>query len=368
MLHLYKFNLLQNVRRYETIFWPLLFPIILGTLFYVSFWDGAQDRMSAVPVAVVGEENGIFNSFLEGLDGTTLTLSRMEEEDAREALKEGEIDGIFYSRKKPALTVAGVLINESILETLLEAYVQNEALIRSIGEESALGMISAVGAVSDYQEMVEQVSAGGRTMNNAITYFFALIGMACLFGAFMGMASAMNLRADQSSLAVRRSIIPVNRLKMVVSEMLASFTIQFFCVCLLLLYLRFVLGISFGPQWPFLLPVCALGSMTGVAFGIFIGTLHISEGPKNGILVGGSLLMSFFAGLMVGGMKDIIEHHFPILNRINPAALISDAFYSMSVYENWNRYCTSLILLAVITVSLTMCSFLKLRRERYDSL
>ena len=44
--------------------------------------------MSAVPVAVVGEENGIFNSFLEGLDGTTLTLSRMEEEDAREALKE----------------------------------------------------------------------------------------------------------------------------------------------------------------------------------------------------------------------------------------------------------------------------------------
>lgn len=368
MLHLYKFNLLQNLRRYDTIFWPLLFPIILGTLFYVSFWDGSMDKMNPVPVAVVGDENSIFNSFLEELDGTTLSLSRMEEEEAREALTEGEIDGIFFSREQPALTVSGVLLNESILETLLETYVQNEALIRSIGEKSALGMISALGAVSDYQDMVEQVSAGGRTMNNAITYFFALIGMACLFGAFMGMASAMNLRADQSALAVRRSIIPVNRFKMVASEMLAAFTIQFLCVCVVLLYLRFILGISFGPQWPFLLPVCALGSMTGVAFGIFIGTLRMPEGPKDGILVGVSLLMSFFAGLMVGGMKDIIEHYFPILNRINPAALISDAFYSMSVYENWNRYCISLVLLAVITVLLTLCSFLKLRRERYDSL
>ncbi|MDO4322409.1 MAG: ABC transporter permease [Lachnospiraceae bacterium] len=368
MLRLYKFNLIQKLRRYEDIFWALLFPVVLATLFYVSFWDSTQEQMKAVPVAVVEEGNVYFEHFLDEMDGTTLELCRMEEEEALRALEEGEIEGIYYSKEEPALTVSGIQLNESILETLLKAYLQNQTLIKEIGKEHPLGLLDAMAAVSDYQELVEPVSVGGRTMNNSITYFFALIAMACLFGAFMGMSSAVNLRADQSPLALRRSVIPVNRLKMVLSEMLAAFTIQFFCVCLLLLYLRFVLGISFGPQWLLLLPVCILGSMTGVSMGLFVGTLHLQEGPKNGILVSVSLVMSFMAGLMFGNMKDIIEHHVPFLNRINPAALISDAFYSISVYENRGRYSMNLILLGIITLILTLSSFLKLRRERYDSL
>lgn len=368
MMHLYRFNLLQNIKKRQEIFWSLLFPIILGTLFYVTFWNGVEEQMQAVPVAVVEEGNLFFESFLDELDGSTLTVNRMEEEEAREALADGVVEGIFYSRQEPTLTVAGVQLNESILEMLLEAYLENQELIKEVGTKQPLGMLRAADAASDQKELVEQVSVGGRTMNGAISYFFALISMACLFGCFMGMSSALDLRADQSALAQRRSVVPTNRLKMVLSDMLACFTIQFLCVCLLLVYLHFVLGISFGPQWPLLIPVCIMGSMTGVAIGIFVGTLHLSEGIKSGILVAASLFMSFLAGLMLGGMKYIVEQHLPILNRINPAALIADAFYSVSVYENHSRYCMNLILLALITLLLTMGSFLKLRRERYDSL
>ena len=192
--------------------------------------------------------------------------------------------------------------------------------------------------------------------------------MACLFGAFPGVTAAMQLRADQSALAARRSIVPLHRLHMVISEMLSVFAVQFINICLLLLYMRFVLHISFGPKWPMLLPICILGSMTGVAYGIFIGSLRMGEGAKTGLLVGSSLLMSFLAGMMMGNMKDIIEHVCPIVNRLNPAALISDAFYSISIYENPARYGRSLILLAVFTAVLVLASFGKLRRERYDSL
>lgn len=94
----------------------------------------------------------------------------------------------------------------------------------------------------------------------------------------------------------------------------------------------------------------------------------MGEGAKTGLLVGSSLLMSFLAGMMMGNMKDIIEHVCPIVNRLNPAALISDAFYSISIYENPARYGRSLILLAVFTAVLVLASFGKLRRERYDSL
>lgn len=368
MYHLYKFNLLQTVRRYGDLFWTLFFPIILGTLFYVSFWNNEEGQMTTLPVAVVGEENPFFGTFLEQLDGTTLAVSEMDEAEAEAALEDGTVSGIYYNTKTPMLTVSGVGMSESVLEMLLTTYLQNETMMRDIAAEHPLGIAGAISSVSDYQEFVEPVSAGGRTVQSEIVYFFALIGMTCLFGSFTGMSSSVGLCADQSSLAARRSIVPVGRLSMVCSELLACFTVQFGCVCVLLCYLHFALGISFGPNWPLLLPVCALGSTAGISLGIFIGTLHIPEGPKNGILVAGSLVMSFLAGLMFGDMKDIVEHTVPIVNRLNPAALISDAFYAVAVYENRERYFMNLVLLAAITGLLTLCSFLKLRRERYDSL
>ena len=69
-----------------------------------------------------------------------------------------------------------------------------------------------------------------------------------------------------------------------------------------------------------------------------------------------------------GNMKNIVEQHFPILNKVNPAALISDAFYSVSVYENMERYRMNLMILGAITVLCTVFCVIKLRRERYDSL
>ena len=105
-----------------------------------------------------------------------------------------------------------------------------------------------------------------------------------------------------------------------------------------------------------------------MAWGIFLGSQRLAVGPREGLLVGSSLLMSFLAGLMFGNMKDIIAHYAPILNKVNPAALISDAFYSISVYENPARYLENLLLLALITAALTGVSFIQLGRDRYDSL
>lgn len=369
MRHLYKFNLLRMIRDKSDMFWGLFFSIIMATLFFFSFGRGAMtDRMKAVPTAAVTGENKIFETFLNEMDGDILEVKWMDSKEAQAALKDGEVKGIFFCTRKPTLTVSGVQISECILQTLLDTFLQNQELMISIGKTNLTGVLDAASALSDYGDFTESISTGGRTMDGSVTYFYALIGMACLFGGFSGLTSAMNLRADQSALASRRSIVPVHRLKMVVSEMLAAFSLQFVNICLLLLYLRFVLGISFGPKWPLLLPVCIFGSITGVSYGIFLGSLPIHDGIKNGILVSTSLLMSFLAGMMYGNMKDIIEHVCPIVNRLNPAALIADAFYSISVYENPARYYMNLSILAGITIFLTAASFIKLRRERYDSL
>lgn len=368
MGRLYISSMKQNIRSKEEIFWSLFFPLIMATLFVVTFGSGVStEGMKAIPAALVSQDNKIFESFVKGLDGEMLSLSEMEEDQAREALMEGEIEGIFFSGKEPELTVAASGMNESILEALLNGYLENQAMMMEIGKNNPLGLGAAIAVISDYKEMTQSVSAGGQSMDDNLSYYFALVGMTCLFGGFMGMTAAMKLRADQSPLAARRSIAPANRLTVIVSEMLAAFTVQFICVCVLLLYLS-ILGISFGEKWLLLLPVCILGSMTGVTLGMFIGTRQLSEGIKTGMLVIASLVMSFLAGLMVGGMKDIIEHHCPIFNRINPASLIADAFYSVSVYDNPVRYRTNLLTLAAITVLLVVVSYLTLRRERYESL
>ena len=69
---LYRYSILQTMRQKLTIFWSLLFPIIMGTLFRVSFGDFMNETVvfHQIPVAYVTEE-GQFDAFqavLESLE------------------------------------------------------------------------------------------------------------------------------------------------------------------------------------------------------------------------------------------------------------------------------------------------------------
>lgn len=368
MGRLFWFNLKNAAKKKSEMFWSLLFPLILATLFHFTFGTSTSEQMGAVPAALVKEGNTVFETFLEALDGETLILTEMEADSAEEALKNGTIEGIFYSSDTPSLTVAGVQINESILTGILEGYLENQRMMEEIEAENPAELLEASASLAEYGDFIEQTNINGNELNDNLSYFFALIAMACMFGSFTGMTAAAGLRADQSALAVRRSIAPTERLALVISEMLAAFTIQFLNICVLLLYLHFGLGIAFGEKWIMLIPVCILGSMTGVASGILTGSLHLNENIKIGLIVGGSLTLSFLSGLTTGNIRYIMERKAPLLNRINPSSLIADAFYSISIYESPERYRMNLILLGAITALLVLVSFFKLRRERYDSL
>ncbi|MDD6324612.1 MAG: ABC transporter permease [Lachnospiraceae bacterium] len=368
---LYRFHLKRALRDRGDMFWSLIFPLVLATLFYASFGSGKDlEQLNAIPTGLVKmtDADAGFDTFLDSLDGGLLELTVMKEDEAEAALRNGTIHGYFVSTTEPSLTVAGTDLEESILGALLDGYLQNAKLLRQIAEKNPLQLPAAIAEVSKSGSWVKATTVSGNETNHNLSYFFALIGMACLFGAFLGMNAAQSLRADQTALALRRSTAPMRRSRIVLGEMLAVFTIQFGNVCVLLLYLHFVLHISFGDRWWLLLPICLLGSITGVAWGVFLGSLRLASGLREGLLVGSSLLMSFLAGLMFGNMKDVVAHYAPVLNKINPAALISDAFYSISVYENPARYLGNLLLLALITAVLTAVSFVQLGRDRYDSL
>ena len=380
MLHLFRYRFVQTIRNSSNMFWALLFPIILGTLFYLSFGSAGlestgESRWDEIKVAVVkdtdtSENAQAFEGFLTQMDGETLDIQDIStESEALSALNEETISGIFYVRDTPSLTVAKNGLNESILTSVLESYNQNAAMFREIAMTHPEKLPDALDAMNDYRNTTAEVSLGGKDLNPNVQYFFALVAYACLSGAFLGVQSSIDGQANISALGARRSITPTHKLTLILIDMAVLFIIHFFNILILCLYITHVLGISLGNDVGALLLVDFMGSMIGVCLGVAIGCLaRISYGMKTGVCVLFTLFPGFLAGLMFGNMKNIIELHCPIINRINPAAVLSDAFYCMGIYNDMERFTRCLVILAVMSTLLLTVAFLGIRRERYDSI
>ena len=76
----------------------------------------------------------------------------------------------------------------------------------------------------------------------------------------------------------------------------------------------------------------------------------------------------FLSGMMGISMKYVIDKNVPIINMLNPAALITDGFYSLYRYDTLNRYWINIISLLIITSILILISIKALRRNKYDSI
>ena len=79
---------------------------------------------------------------------------------------------------------------------------------------------------------------------------------------------------------------------------------------------------------------------------------------KLGLGIGISLLLSFLAGMMVSNIKIIIAEKAPLINKINPVALISDGIYSLYYYQSLDRYYNNLICLVGVTLGLILLTFI----------
>ena len=130
------------VRGKVTIFWTLVFPLLLATFMYMAFGNiYEQDEMFRnIKVAVVTEDesaNGL-NYMLDALsdgDNALLSVEKMSGSNAEKALADEEVEGIIYT-DEVRLTVAESSVNASILETVLSEYKQYEHALTDIYEDS----------------------------------------------------------------------------------------------------------------------------------------------------------------------------------------------------------------------------------------
>lgn len=372
MLRLIKYSFLEKGRDFALIFWPLVFPLILGTLFYLAFGSSLSDDQvfDPVSVAVVEEENADINflDVVKELDGEYLLPKYVTSEEAMALLDEEKIDGIYMVGEEVTLNVVVPSVNTSVLAGILSQYSQQKMLIEKIIMEHPENLSAAIERMEEQVDATNEIALDGTKTNGMNQYFYSLLAMASMYGSFLGLFMITRLQGNLTALGARRCITPTHKLKLLFAEMISCFMIHFVNVMILVGYLKFILGIHLAGGWKLILLVL-VGSISGVALGMIIGSLgRFSEGVKVGISLGISMICSFLSGLMFGGMKNVVEHNVPIVNKINPASLISDACYAISVYDNNERFYMNIGILLLESIIFLFVCYLSVRRERYDSI
>ncbi|MCI8519237.1 MAG: ABC transporter permease [Clostridia bacterium] len=93
-----------------------------------------------------------------------------------------------------------------------------------------------------------------------------------------------------------------------------------------------------------------------------------SENVKIGMIIAITMLGSFFSGMMGITMKYIIDTNVPIINKINPASMITDGFYSIYYYDTLDRYFLNIGGLIIFSITMLVLAWSSLRRQKYDSI
>ena len=382
MLQLFRYRILSLLREKTTIFWSIAFALILATFFHFAF-SGLGEDLKSISVAVVFDEavnqtesESVVKSLkqIESNNKKLLHVKTESEEDAKRDLKNKKVKGIYYytpiaTGENPIrLCVLGSGLEESILQSVMESYNNQMRVYTTVMLEKPQKMSELM--KFDYgKSMVVESTITGKEVQSYTQYFLALIGMACMFGCFIGMDSASKLQANVGALGARRCITSTSKAKLIFVDVFVAFFVQFISVLVLMAYIKGVLKIDLGNHIGYLVLIAALGSMIGVSLGMLVGSIgKVKEGAKIGILLTISLTSSFLSGLMVSSIKGTIEQNCPIINRINPSSLISDALYCVGVYEDMGRLQVYLLLMLLLVVLLYLGSFVMMRRVRYDNI
>ena len=377
-LHVFTNRFKCLLRQRQLVFWTLLYPLVLGTFFSLAFSNmGSGDAFVSIPVAVVDttayQADTAFQSALDSVSESSeaeqplFSVTVVSQGEADRQLEEGAVKGYILLDNGAHVVVKETGISQTIIKQFMDSYLQTGSAFMRIAHSNpaALSDIQVDGGASH----VKSIPPGKADANSWVIYYYALIAMASLFGGFWGIQEITDIQAILSPNGARLNVAPVNKLKMLVYSFPAAILIQFLSCVVLVIYLNFVLGVRFGDQLLFVLIACLAGSITGVTFGAMIGAVvRGGEGIKIAVLLVSSLLMSFLSGLMVTEIKYTVVHAAPIMAYVNPANLISDAFYALYYYTSYAKFFENIGLLLGFSAVFTLIVYLITRRQRYASL
>lgn len=373
-VHNFKYALKTMLKTKSAIIWTFLFPLALGTFMYMSFGNIFEDDaiFKAIDVAVVkNTDNESFESMLDILseDGEDkmLNVSYMSEEDAKKAVTDEDVSGIIYIDEPIKLSLLTSSYEGTVLKTIVDEYLKQEKVLTDIAVKNPANLEAALDNLVDSKSFIEKKTMSDGNQDVYTNYFYAIFAMSCLFASFGALEKICNIQANVSALGMRRCVSPNHKIITILAEFLSMLVVQFVIEVIVLIYFN-IIGVDFGNKYLPMLGILFFGSCIGISIGIIVGTItKLNYNMKNGICILIGMVLSVMADLVAMGVKHSIENTLPIVNRINPAALIVDSFYALNIYDTYDRYILNMTTMGGLSILLLFISFLILRRNRYES-
>ncbi len=390
-VHNLKYSLKTLFKNKMLIFWTFAFPIILGTLFKLAFSNiESNEKLDIINIAIVDNEefndNEMYKEAYETLsdennEDRLFNTKYVTEEEAIDLLQKEEIEGYIIFDETPKIVVVSSGIDETVIKYVTEEITQSakiaeEVVTLKVSEQIVQGNynIDYDKLYKDVLDIVQGQEANIKDISRSnLSYtmieFYTLIAMACLYSGMLGMVSMNQILPNVSNNGKRVAISPASKGKLVLSSVIASYITQIIGVAILFVYTIFVLKVDFGNNLGLVILLALIGSLAGLALGIFLSSVvKANENIKMGTLLTVTMFGCFLSGMMGITMKYIVDKNMPIINKINPASMITDGFYSLYYYDTLDRYYFNVISLLIFSAILVGISFISLRRQKYDSI
>lgn len=391
-IHNFKYAFKTLFKNRMLIFWTFAFPIILGTLFNMAFSNIENgEKLDIINIAIINnddfENNEAFKASFEELsdennEDRLFYTQYTTEEKAKELLDNGEIVGYMKLKEdKPILTFATSGINETIFKYVTEEIEQTSDIIKNLSETETQKQITSGNYNINYEEIYNKVielakedevklkNISNSNLSYTMIEFYTLIAMTCLYGGMLSMISINQTLANMSNKGKRIAVSPTKKGTIILSSLLASYIAQLIGLAILFVYTLFVLKVDYGDNTCLIILLAMIGSFAGLTLGTFVGTLFkTNENAKTGILIALTMFWCYLSGMMGITMKYVVDKNVPIINKINPASMITDGLYSLYYYDTFDRYWFNIISLLIFAFVLMLISFFSLRRQKYDSI
>ena len=387
MIKMFIYLLKERLRNRMFIFWSLLFPLALMTCFKVAFGNLTEDMdIDTKNVAVIHSgDNKVYSDNFDCLiddltkDGTNKDKALFvkhdyeNEEEVMKALSDGELDIAYKVYDDKIETLLPAVHSETSIavgKAVADEYMNNSRIIQSayeINSDRAMELIDDIGKDIDYVEPKKSDFIDD-SPNPYIWYFYSTLIMGILFNSMNGIDMVSNLKADAGYHAMRVSVSPMKKSKLILTSYAVYLTITMTLNLIQLVVMNKIfdvpLGNSYLKLFLFILSCNIFALALGTSMGCLLKGPVKTRGNKTTAII---MISSFLSGEMIEALPGAIEMNIPIINDINPATVMNMAFFRLAYStENFDFYINLIKIVVMAAICLTI-SIMSLRREKYAS-
>lgn len=347
MIHNLKMIVKTNIREKSVLFWVFAYPILFVSILYFAFSGIETTKLDKINIGV---ENDQIKTYLSSID--FIKAEVMTSEKADKLLEKEKISSFVNADMKIKVKSSGY--KQSAVKSILD----------DISHIKSSGM-----SFKSYYDSQNYIKTTDQDKDEKFNYFYSAIAMMTLYAYSISLFMSNIFQANLSTIGQRVEMSVLKREDFLLSAFIASISINIFSNIALLLFMKFVLSIDIIKDLFGTISLIIAGNLFGTALGFIIGSTKLSnDNLKLGFAIFVQLLLSFFSGLMGIKVRLFIDKIFPIINKINPVAIVSDNMIfvnKLNIYDNFN---SGLITIFSISLLMYIVSFLILRRRKYDSI